>query len=74
MKYWYLIDHTPAEVCDIPLEMQTLEGALSEARAEWEHLTPDERAQRSEYYIAMFALDDDGFIDFDTMEHRVDIH
>lgn len=73
MKQWYLIDHTQAEVCDIPLEMQTREGAIEEAVAEWEHLTDEEKAFRTEYYIARFDLDEDGFIDLDTEEDRIDI-
>jgi hypothetical protein len=70
-KRWWLIDDctTAAAACwEQPLQVETKEEAVKEARRRWESLTKHDQDKRDNFYVCLCRYDEEGLIDLETME------
>lgn len=71
MRKWYVIDDSTkasALVTETPLKATTKEEALVEGRMRWSYLTKRERSQVDDFFICTAEEDEDGAIDWNSME------
>lgn len=68
MTYVIIDDCTSKTATVWDVKFQTKEEAMQEAKAEWDALTDHDKARRDAYYVAVCRLDEDGEIDWDTVD------
>ena len=76
MKQFYLIDERTNGMEDVFIEKlnaSTKEDAVREAARAWYHMTPADRRHRTDFYIGQFDTDEDGYIDFNSIESYVSV-
>lgn len=76
MKQFYLIDERTSGMTDTfieKLDATTKEKAIREATKAWYHMTPADRKSRTDFYIGKFDTDEEGCIEFNSIESYVSI-
>ena len=68
MTYVIIDDCTSKAATVWDTKFQTKEEAMQEAEAEWGALTDHDKGERDAYYVAACTLNEDGEIDWDTVE------
>lgn len=76
MKQFYLIDERTNGMEDVFIEKlnaSTKEDAVREAARAWYHMTPADQKRRTDFYIGKFDTDEEGYIDFNSIENYVPV-
>lgn len=71
MKHWVIVDDLTkarAVVNTEILDVATQEEAVNIATARWEKLSFLDRRRRDAYFLCRAEVDEDGVVDFDTLE------
>lgn len=69
MKKFAIIDDcTKARASVYEEVFETKNEAIQKAQAEWEALTEHDKAERDAYYVASCDIDEDGCIDWDSVD------
>jgi len=69
MKRFVIIDNCTSKRASIYDKVfQTEEEAIETAKAEWEALTQHDKAERDAYYVASCTIDEDGEVDWDSVD------
>ena len=71
MKKWVIIDDCTGKrsACfDKICKSQTKEGAYTAALAKWDALTDHDKRDRDAYFVGLTGFDEEGCIDYDSME------
>lgn len=72
MAYILIDDCTSKRASIFDQTFQTEQEAVEVAKAEWETLTDHDKAQRDAYYVATCTLDEDGEVDWDSIDPIVE--
>ena len=66
---YVLIDDCTSKAASVwDTKFQTRDEALKHAEAEWKALTDHDKARRDAYYVATCLLDEDGEVDWETVD------
>ena len=66
---YVLIDDCISKAASVwDTKFQTRDEALKYAEAEWKALPDHDKARRDAYYVATCSLDEDGEVDWETVE------
>ena len=68
MTYVIIDDCTTSRATLWDTKFKTEKEAIQEAESEWEHLTRHDKGERDAYYVAACTLNEDGEIDWDTVD------
>ena len=68
MTYVIIDDCTSKAATVWDVKFQTKEEAMQKAESEWNALTDHDKARRDAYYVAICRLDENGEIDWDTVD------
>ena len=72
MKKYAVIDMLPGDWFETIFD--TKKEALEYAESSWSGLTAYDQKRREEYYVCRCSLDEDGCVDFDTIDEIVKQH
>lgn len=67
MKKYVIIDNK-GDTFEEVLDTDDRETAIAMADADWERFTKREQKHRQEFYLGYTDFDEDGCVDYDTME------
>lgn len=73
MKNWFIVDEKKDTIWTEVLDASDIARAITEAYSQWDWLTAYDKKQRNAFYIALAEEDEDGEMDFETIDKTVDI-
>ena len=73
MKNWFIVDEKKDTIWTEALDADDIARAIVEANSQWDWLAAYDKKQRNAFYIALAEEDEDGEMDFETIDKTVDI-